>query len=117
MAIEIKADTKYPVIKINAVEDGKIKGDYTLLIFGDLVGCCIDSYESGRGIPRMMLTKATEELQKMADLKRKVINHEPVLNDRSESRLAHILTDLGYKKIDEKTYSRIYSPKIDINKK
>lgn len=76
----------------------------------------MNSYQANKGIPRILISKAVEELQNRSKKTKSKIKHEVGLSTiNAEKKLPHIFKEFGYKEDYELIsehfgLSKIYSP-------
>ncbi|MEM4245041.1 MAG: hypothetical protein QXR60_02450 [Candidatus Nanoarchaeia archaeon] len=84
---------------VTARLDGVVKGLYMAHLESEnMLDCYITSLQPSSGIPRVLISKATEEIGKMARrVGRKLIHRVILINERSQTVLPHIYEEFGYK--------------------
>jgi len=97
MSPEVEVNKKRNGFVVYVKERDRILGEYVVDVRHGLAVCHMRSEESGRGIPRVMINRAAQELQWLSDQTHSEITHEVHLDSkRAQKVLPHLYHELGY---------------------
>lgn len=118
MTLETKMEKGKTGFTVKVLEGDNLLGKYTIDNRKGLATGRLDSFQSGRGIPRLLIKTASEQLQHLVDDSGNPIKHEVTASfGRSKKVLPRLFLEQGYHPDDHLNsttstgYSKTYSPK------